>query len=537
MAAQKKASFELNSDQTIARLKAQIVKGQKGWVTQTMVDNFKKIIKGVDEFWFADTNWSIDEDSFRQFQIKASINNLEIVESRVKTNMIESSDEYIKFSIGKVTHKSKSKDLVIKIVLSKKGGVTKSAADMTAYQESLQCYYLSLLYNGSPNVLTQENTTLEHLKKEQKFCDTYLSGKKISVEECYNSVSNVSPEWIRGQTFIKTANAIKKKGGSHFISPVYFHRGSPFMDAVYERKQRCLNHDKEIAAKDGKEVKAPSSFSNDKWNPGDIWMTTMYNTIGHGIHHPFPDEHGIWGGKLGVHTCDWDALKIAVFRSAKRGITMGVSLKKIGASANVSFFNDYNPRNTRILEGFTFGQTGDFFSSADMYLHFSGGMKIQFRAFDGNASWQGEIKGTSANAGKIGGGGTNYYTEKHFQRTIGKATKISKGNTHNWMETKNPGEPELTKMHELYLFYINKQVGIPEVEPITDYDEFIEKARLYKSRGTLAGDSFKFSKNMALLFLEAIGEGNSTIGGNFGQDVFRYAQSNTDFSSYFIKVS
>ena len=54
-------------------------------------------------------------------------------------------------------------------------------------------------------------------------------------------------------------------------------------------------------------------------------------------------------------------------------------------------------------EGFRYGKVGDFFSSQDIYMYMSG-QEVQFRTFSGDSAWQGEIKGTSAAGGKIGGG-------------------------------------------------------------------------------------------------------------------------------------
>ena len=48
-----------------------------------------------------------------------------------------------------------------------------------------------------------------------------------------------------------------------------------------------------------------------------------------------------------------------------------------------------------------------FFSSQDIYIETNSG-EIQFRTFGGSTSWQGEIKGTAAAAGKIGGGNVNF---------------------------------------------------------------------------------------------------------------------------------
>ena len=46
--------------------------------------------------------------------------------------------------------------------------------------------------------------------------------------------------------------------------------GSKFMDNIYKAKATCQKIDKESG-----DPQAPGTFSNDKWNPGDIWMTSL----------------------------------------------------------------------------------------------------------------------------------------------------------------------------------------------------------------------------------------------------------------------
>ena len=118
----------------------------------------------------------------------------------------------------------------------------------------------------------------------------------------------------------------------------------------------------------------------------------------------------------------------------------GLPLIVTAAKGKVTSYNLPTRQQNKTVKylGFTFGQTGDFFGSADIYVYFQalpGGKKaIQWRAFDSVKSWQGEIKGSSAAGGKIGGGGTNYYCEKHFDSSIGTST-----NKHGkWQETTKP---------------------------------------------------------------------------------------------------
>jgi hypothetical protein len=445
---------------------------------------------------------------------------------------------------GKGT-KYKISSLMKTSALVGKAGSKISAAAMTAFSESLQCYYLSALYNGNGNFKNIHPDPVSGViplptmidSAVQKMCFTYGSSGVLTFKTCWEAVQNNST-WIEDGVFIKTAEAIKSSTeGRKFSNGVRFHRGSPFMDEVYARRKRCIEHDKDLAKKPGGKLQAPSSFSNDKWNPGDIWMSVLPPTT----KNPFPDSHGIWKGKLGTHTCDWEALRTAVLTSAKIGITMGVSLKKIGTgqSAKVSSFNDYNvDRENVTLNGFTFGKNGDFFSSSDMYFHFSNGATIQFRSFASTSSWQGEIKGASANAGKIGGGGVNYYTEKHFGKSIGSDTPVSK-NTHDWKEIKSVSMPNMYKLYKIWANPARDQYGTnkTDIPPlVTDQAEFIKKCNEYEnSKKQKAGPAFIFSKNMCLLLLETL-KGKKE-GGTFGQDIFRYAQSNTDYSSFYIKVS
>ena len=47
------------------------------------------------------------------------------------------------------------------------------------------------------------------------------------------------------QTYMATANMIKSKS-TKFNGNVYFHRGSPFMDSIYEKKKTCEKHNKDL---------------------------------------------------------------------------------------------------------------------------------------------------------------------------------------------------------------------------------------------------------------------------------------------------
>ena len=70
--------------------------------------------------------------------------------------------------------------------------------------------------------------------------------------------------------------------------------------------------------------------------------------------------------------------------------------------------------------------------SKDMYICFKDGTKIQFRGFSGDnlSGWQGEVKGSKANQGKIGGGPVNLLLKLHDQSLVDikVATKLKNKN-------------------------------------------------------------------------------------------------------------
>ena len=149
-----------------------------------------------------------------------------------------------------------------------------------------------------------------------------------------------------------------------------------------------------------------------------------------------------------------------------------------------------------------------------MYFKIGTG-EVQFRAFNSTSSWQGEIKGVAAAGGKIGGGNLNFYCEKHMRRSIGGGLKGQ-----GWRETPS-NQVKLNDMYVLYKKYAKNPV---------DVKTFIAKCLELKG-------GFIFSKNMCLQFLDTFMSGTGAQRNAIATDIIRYAASNTDLSSFFVKVS
>jgi hypothetical protein len=399
------------------------------------------------------------------------------------------------------------------------GAGSGGGAEVTAITECLQCYYIAAAYKlgrtlEDNDVSIDPKTNKSKLFKYENLCDT-----DRTLENCLKN----NPKAWSPDVYMEIANAVYKSDtGKRFKGDVYLHRGSKFMDAVYLKKKRCMLHDKDAKKKSGSAALtlAPATFSNDKWNPGDVWMTTQTNNV------PFPDSvYAVHdnGGKKGQHACDWPTLKSVVRTAARLGVTVGISLKKPGASASVKEFNtDSDDFKNVAWNGFRFGKKGDFFSSSDMYVNM-GNAEIQFRSFNTTKAWQGEIKGLAAAGGKVGGGSVQYYIEKH----ISERASIGSSAGHGWKEG-NIKSAE--KAYELYTDYNELQKGATGKVETLEWEEFEKK---WKSSSA----GFRFSKGMNLLFLEAVKGGTSQGIKSFAGDLFRYASSSTDQSSYFIKVS
>ena len=387
------------------------------------------------------------------------------------------------------------------------GGASGSGggADLTRIAESAQCYYNSYAFNVAGKEL-KKPPTLKELGTSARYVQADMN--------LYDAMDKCPEDWH--DVFVKTANVLVKTYRNKVSGNVYFHRGSPFMDAIYDNKKQAQKWDKE----NNVVTLAPGSFSDDKWNPGDIWMSTLK-----------PDSEEPFEGT----PLEWVTLREAVFDSAKKAKCLGVSLKKVesGAAKVVEFNLPKRKHNVSVtFKGYVFGQTGDFFNSADVYLHFSTGI-MQCRATATTSSWQGEMKGKFAAMGKIGGGNLNYYTELFFKNSIA-STSIEK----NWKEI-SYADGDLNNMYELYKRFINNQMLGIKTQKVVSKAEFKKSADNYiNPKGKKASEAFYFGKYMCLLFLESINAYKKGAKLNkLSTEIVRYAQSNTDISSYFVKVS
>ena len=364
----------------------------------------------------------------------------------------------------------------------------------TKIQESFQCYICSYVFNtkrGKIEVIPDDK------ELASSSCANYVHAD-ASLKEC---LSEITDTWIEEKTYVRTANKLYEEYGSKFTGKVHFHRGSSFMQNLYEAKKKVHRLDRK-----SKNPQAPGSFNNDKWNPGDIWMSTMNSSS-----KPLND------------CTSWGELKYKVLELADAGKLLGISLKKLekNVPARIKEFNRVKLPNTSWIQ-WTWGQQNKFFSSKDMYLTVNG-VDIQFRNFGNTNQWQGEVKSTGAAGGKIGGGNVSFYLfENDMKKLFGNQTEEA-----FYSRLKSSGELD----NFIYEGWKNHKPTKPGYTEDFTEEEFMEQLSL-KPVG------FKSSKAFCIAFLNsAYGSGNDAKRNNLATALYNYASSATDQSSYFIKIS
>jgi len=382
------------------------------------------------------------------------------------------------------------------------GSGSGGGAEDTKYTESLQCYYCSYVFNVAKNKV--KSISDKELESATDWVDATVS--------LADGLKNGPKIWIETDVYLKTANKLWEQYGRKMTKngKVYFHRGSKFMNNVYAAKKTVQKLDRKQ-----EKPQAPGSFSEDKWNPGDIWASTFDK-------NEKPLEN---------FTSSWGELNAEVYRLAQSGELLGISLKKVGAKATQATYTEYNaPKLTErkqkyTLTYFTYGRTGDFFSSQDIYLTTSEG-QVQFRTFGGETSWQGEIKGGEAAGGKIGGGNVEFYCQEVF----GKGIYGPYDNEKSYLSLIKSMERQGTFEKDLYKQYKKHNAkSMPSVDLLSEGD--------FVARVKAATYNWKNSKKLCMNFLDVLEDGSVKEKNEFTTKMFRYAQSNADQSSYFVKIS
>ena len=252
-----------------------------------------------------------------------------------------------------------------------------------------------------------------------------------------------------------------------------------------------------------------------KWNPADIWM----------VRNDFDyDTFRLSYAKGRVLNFNSELLK--QYNEEK---LIGVSLKKTvsGGSLKPININDYAERGLECkYEGIVrFSKW-----SKDLYFGLGNGVQIQYRNFSGTSgSFQGELKGIGAAAGKIGG--------KDSKNLVGVGEGFN--NVQSWQDAGDAGK---TSAISRALYASMKEFNLlkPDDEEAAIVGEIANGGENLKTDDTR---SYRYAKTLAFNLargfeqLKKIKVGRETAADEAARDIYLYASSQTPVSAVHVKAS
>lgn len=347
-------------------------------------------------------------------------------------------------------------------------------AAQTAAAECAQCIYAAAIFDGKSLSLGDEMPSTEWSKYSANFdVDKSLGDIESSLDQGW---------W---DSSIAIGNEMRKNLKGTYV----FHRGSSFVKEI------------ETIFKNLNKAEKPKPFSDiNKWSPADIWAVKSGASFNFNKH-----------STLGEFTNDLKELYAS-------GDLIGISLKKVTSDSVTVVENNTTGFIRRPVEygGYDKQSDSSFFNSKDYYIYLGKDKKVkmQLRTFDNAKSWQGEVKGKSAAAGKIGGG----VLESIMVRNS-TLTKFPYDNrTLKELATNPKKNPQF--LEELY----NMFVGVEGSK--MKKDAFVKAASANRI-GRVGGTDWRFSKYRSLFFVSQL-EDNKRIAGTVCDNIAAYSMSQSD---------
>jgi len=378
------------------------------------------------------------------------------------------------FPVTKIELK-KSKS-VIKLIYKKgAGGGSGAGAEVTKLAESAQALYAALAFNVLKRQITNKDLTKENFKKALETADTDEKFEKL--------INDLPDDWI--ESSISGANALYKKYGGK--GKYTFHRGSKLVETI-EKIFTTINRQER-------------AFGNlNKWSPADIYMIADKSAI-----RDISEEKTLKG------------LNEKMFECIQKNTVIGVSLKK-NETGTAKLSEKNFPTDSKITTA-SFRGTSTNLDAMDGYIKWGLAVseKIQFRSFGGETSltgWQGEIKGASANQGKVSLGPLNYILKRHGFKELPsslESARLAEQNSDKHAE-------DIAKMMVEY-----KLIKSSEVSAMT-------KTIQTKS------NKYRYSKYLVLKLLLEMERAPKDKADEVVKDIYLYASSQASFSAPYIKL-
>jgi hypothetical protein len=356
-------------------------------------------------------------------------------------------------------------------------------ADATALFEGAACWVTAYRYSLRKNIDPEYVITLEDLEAVSASVDT-----DKSLELIHEFLIN-DPAWMKSS--IRTAN--KLYGATKYRNTNFtFHRGTSIVNIVE-------GHFKKVNKADG------TPFSNiNKWTPADIYMCD------HSFDTSIITNEMIFQGGINKVLLDLISQKKLI----------GVSLKKVeSVAANLTEHN-FTRASLTVKKPFVKVGSKTLMRSMDIYVE-GQGVSVQFRATDAEGkTWQGEVMGSSAKHGKVGGGVMDYIMESVYGSGKGvwseypSAAAVAVAARGNALNKKIF---DLAKKNRQYVCASGEEVDLNSISNMRT--------------------QWKFAKYIGLLVVDRLMSGSKEERDEMTTRIYLYATSASDNSAPYIKIS
>ena len=358
---------------------------------------------------------------------------------------------------------------IVKSAMFGGGKGSGGGAAQTAAAECAQCIYAAAIFDGKSLSVGYELPSTEWSKYSANFdVDKSLESIEVALDQSW---------W---DSSIAIGNEMKKNLKGTYV----FHRGSSFVDEI------------NTLFKNLNKAEKPKPFSDiNKWTPADIWAVKSGASFDFGRH-----------STLGEFTNDLKELYAS-------GDLIGISLKKATSDDVTVVENNTSGFIRRPVKYGGYDKQNDrkFFNSKDYYIYLNK-EKMQLRTFSEVSSWQGEVKGKSAAAGKIGGG----VLESIMVRNS-TLTQFTYDNSTLKQLATNPTPQFLEELYDMF-------VGVEGSR--MKKDAFV-KAASAKKIGRVSGADWRFSKYRSLFYVSQL-EDNKRIANTVCDNIAAYSMSQSD---------
>ena len=341
-------------------------------------------------------------------------------------------------------------------------------AKQTGFMECAQCIYAAAIFKGEK---LSEGDELD-----PSSWGTYSANFDVD-KNLDNIADEFTQAWIDSSILI--GNELKKNlKGTNYT----FHRGSTFVNEI-ENKFKELN-----------KAEKPKPFSDiNKWTPADIWA------VKNGVIFDF-NQYSTLGEFTNELKERYDSQDL-----------VGISLKFSSGSITVEEKNTTGFIRRPVKYG-GYVKQSDFFKSKDFYIYLDR-QKMQLRTFSPVSSWQGEVKGKTAAAGKIGGGVLEAILVKNST-----LTKFPYTNAQLKALAMKPTPTFLDEMYNLYVGLVGRSAD--------EKNKWIKQAGA-KKVGRVSGADWRFSKYRGMFFVAQL-EDNKKIADKVCDNIAAYSLSASD---------